>query len=229
MAITAPSRRWHTTYSMRELKQLELGKKSVFVNVGSGPGVHTVGAALRGALAIGLDTDRANVLAGRKLARHIALLGSKGGQELADMASLSGKESGKYLSESRGSAERAQFLGIRGDFPLKDDSANRILSLDYVHTLPPAARDRVLREILRIAKQGAVIRLMSKSYPISRAEFEGYRKEARRLGLFAGAPRKGYVMISAAEHFALLAAKAGAQLSFRLSFGRPTTFRVLRK
>lgn len=223
---TAPSRRWHAEYSMRELKQLELGRKSVFVNVGSGPGVHTVGAALRGARAIGLDADKANVLRGRRLAKQIAALGKKGGEALADMASFSGRESAKFLTDARGSAENAQFMHFSKGIPLKDDSANKVLSLDYIHTLPPRAREGVLLEILRIARPGAHVRLMSKSYPVRRGLVKG---APLRSWMQPGALRGEYVMVSASEHFAILAAKQGVKLSYSLQRGRPTAFRIVRK
>lgn len=214
-AIQTPSR-FHTNFPLSVLDELKVKKGERFLDFGSGPGVHTIGAWLRGARAIGVDINTGNVLLGKKLATEVAAVPEAERQKF--LSEFAGARVGKQR-ELEGIYEKTRPAQARGiDFlaasagmprayrqlrkrlktalfpefagiPLKSDSVDKILSLDVLHWIHSSrGREKALREILRVAKPGARIMITSDPYP--------YEKKAT----------------SAADHIVKIAEETGAKL-----------------
>ncbi len=145
-------------YPIYVLNSLKLEKGDKFLDIGSSPMV-AVAAWKRGAEATGIDTDRTRVSFGRKLADWAK------NQDIGELNCLTLTK----IRDVFGLPEMAQ-KGIRfmhgspARIPMPPSSVDKIMSLSYLHELPPVEREQVLREILRVAKDGARIKIMSAPY-----------------------------------------------------------------
>lgn len=212
---------WYTNYPLRMLGELGIRKGDLFLDVGSGPGFQVIGAWLKGARAIGIDVNKGSNLLARNLAAHIADTPEARREDALKsmIEEVHGHQEGHKLMKNILSGQRAgstpgmEFITSDATrLPLPSDSVDKIVSMDAVHWVKSNRdREKMLKEILRVAKPGARIMLMSIPYP--------YWQRFRR------------VKISAAEHFARIAEKEGAKLSLSegSTMGRRKTYVLLSK
>ena len=145
-------------YPVYILNSLKLEKGDKFLDIGSSPMV-TVAAWKRGAEATGIDPDTTKVSFGRKLA------GWAQNQDIEELNQLSLTKIRNVFGHREGEQEGIRFLhGSPTRLPMPPSSVDKIMSLSYLHELPSAEREQVLREIIRVAKNGARIKIMSAPY-----------------------------------------------------------------
>lgn len=145
-------------YPIYVLNSLKLEKGDKFLDIGSSPMV-AVAAWKRGAEATGMDTDQTRVSFGRKLADWAK------SQDIEELNRLTLTKIRDVFRLPEKAPEGIRFMyGKPTRIPLPGSSVDKIISLSYLHELPPAERERVLREILRVAKDGARIKIMSAPY-----------------------------------------------------------------
>ncbi|MDO8489685.1 MAG: methyltransferase domain-containing protein, partial [Candidatus Omnitrophota bacterium] len=147
------------------LESLDVKEGEVFLDLGCAPGVQVISAALREARAIGVDIFRGNIrLANDLFASYINYpvelawifeSTDRNLQEAIDRYPSTGK------NEMGWTPDVNFMIGDARKIPLESDSVNKATWLRMDAFMSDRDRKRVLRELLRVVKNGGIIYLVS--------------------------------------------------------------------